>query len=248
MPITKMVSETSYKENPEGVEVVEQFTGWNSQQVCHGMDCPHRDSDTVDLEMSPECLLSCKRRGPLYMRTTHIGLVVRAGEHNYRDDSDFFAIVWDEENEKPREVEYASTRGWTYPNSATVDATPEVIWKYYKYRAVKAYGLWLKARWEWCQQPDKDKIVLIIKKGHQYQDAKGRVFWTGPDKYKDTKIRVGITTNFGDVWCGGDDVEVVKPHEYKEEYPDRFNPANWFPPDITGQQKMELLQLLDSMS
>jgi hypothetical protein len=50
------------------------------------------------------------------------GRVLLTGEHNWHDDSDFFAIVWDAEAGRTREIEYASTRGWTYHNYAVVDA------------------------------------------------------------------------------------------------------------------------------
>jgi hypothetical protein len=57
------------------------------------------------------------------------GCVLALGEHNYYDDSDFYALVWDEEKGNVHEVQYATTRGWTYHNTAKVDATPEVIEK-----------------------------------------------------------------------------------------------------------------------
>jgi hypothetical protein len=54
------------------------------------------------------------------------GCVLWTGEHNWHDDSDFYAVVWDEEAGQTREIEYASTRGWTYHNYAVVDASDEV--------------------------------------------------------------------------------------------------------------------------
>jgi hypothetical protein len=57
---------------------------------------------------------------------TYENCVLELYERNGSSDSDFIAIVWDEEHQETREVEYATTRGWTYLNGATVDATPEV--------------------------------------------------------------------------------------------------------------------------
>ena len=57
---------------------------------------------------------------------TYVGAVLDTYEHNGRDDSDFYAVVWDETEQRVKEVQYATTRGWTYNNGATVDATPEV--------------------------------------------------------------------------------------------------------------------------
>ena len=67
----------------------------------------------------------------IYLHETYVGCVIYLGEHNGYHDSDFYAIVWDDENEKAKKVEYASTRGWSYPNYATfADATEEVLEKY----------------------------------------------------------------------------------------------------------------------
>lgn len=62
--------------------------------------------------------------GDAAWRVEYEGAVLDTFERNGYDDSDFFAIVWD--GEKVTSVEYATTRGWTYPNTATVDATDEV--------------------------------------------------------------------------------------------------------------------------
>jgi hypothetical protein len=57
---------------------------------------------------------------------TYEGAVLATFEKNGYDDSDFYAIVWDDEKGQTKVVEYATTRGWTYPNGAVVDATDEV--------------------------------------------------------------------------------------------------------------------------
>lgn len=57
------------------------------------------------------------------------GLVLDIYEHNGYDDSDFYALVWNEKEQKIDHVEYATTRGWSYPCNAWIDATPEVIEK-----------------------------------------------------------------------------------------------------------------------
>jgi len=55
-----------------------------------------------------------------------VGCVLSLREKNGYDDSDFFARVWDEEKQNVHEVMYATTRGWTYKNGATIDATDDV--------------------------------------------------------------------------------------------------------------------------
>ncbi len=57
--------------------------------------------------------------------TEYENRVLYDGERNYYDDSDFYAIVWDETEGKMKNVMYATTRFWTYANSASVDFTPE---------------------------------------------------------------------------------------------------------------------------
>lgn len=66
-----------------------------------------------------------------YLKTWAVGKVLFLREMNGYDDSDFYATYWDDEQAKPVEVMYASTRGWTYPCGAYVDATSEV-WTSYK--------------------------------------------------------------------------------------------------------------------
>ena len=62
---------------------------------------------------------------------TKSGLCLKEFERNGYHDSDFFMIYWDEEKEAPVTVEFATTRGWSYPALAScVDATPEVVAKY----------------------------------------------------------------------------------------------------------------------
>lgn len=63
-----------------------------------------------------------------YMHTHHRGVVLATREMNGYDDSDFYALVW--AGDHVEQVEYATTRFWTYPNNATVDAAPEVLEQY----------------------------------------------------------------------------------------------------------------------
>lgn len=56
---------------------------------------------------------------------SYAGAVLDVRERNGYDDSDFYAVVWD--GEKLLEVEYGTTRAWTYPNHASIDASDEVL-------------------------------------------------------------------------------------------------------------------------
>lgn len=66
---------------------------------------------------------------------TWAGCVLSKHERNGYDDSDFYALVWDEADQQVVSVEYASTRGWTYHNGAVIDASPEIIAKAAVYTA-----------------------------------------------------------------------------------------------------------------
>jgi hypothetical protein len=65
-------------------------------------------------------------KSPVYVHTFAEGCVLDIYERNGYNDSDFYAIYWDETSQSVKTIEYASTRGWTYANSAVVDATPEI--------------------------------------------------------------------------------------------------------------------------
>lgn len=128
-------------------EVVTNYPGHEAGRVRHSRECPYRGEAAYDRENGPECPTypetsawrpgeyECGIARPLYMKITHEGCVLSTGEYNGRDDSDFYAVVWSAEAGRPVEVTYASTRGWTYPNSAVVDPTPEVEAAYEAYRA-----------------------------------------------------------------------------------------------------------------
>lgn len=74
---------------------------------------------------------------PYYLAPFYVGMVLALGEHNYYDDSDFYAVVWDDNKGAPIEVPTGTTRGWT-AGGAAVDATPEVVAKYEAWKAERA--------------------------------------------------------------------------------------------------------------
>lgn len=60
--------------------------------------------------------------------TEYAGAVLTTREENYYDDSDFYAVVWDEASQQVKRVDYGSTR-YAGGGYAHEDATPEVIAK-----------------------------------------------------------------------------------------------------------------------
>lgn len=168
-----------------------------------------------------ERLTSVKHTKPEYFETTWVGCVLSLGEHNHYDDSDFYAIVWDAAEGKPREVEYATTRGWTYANSASVDATEEVLAAYREYtERLRREAQERRAAWE-ATQPYVGRTVKVIK-AFRSKGAKvavgtvAEVLWYGEDKYQsdnvrmfDPQFRIGFDVAGQRVFTSAKNVELV---------------------------------------
>lgn len=74
---------------------------------------------------------------------SHHGLCLREFERNGYHDSDFFMIVWNPVERKPETIEFATTRGWTYPCLATsVDASEETKREYANYLFAQDWFFW----------------------------------------------------------------------------------------------------------
>jgi hypothetical protein len=116
----------------------------------------------------------------IFLRTFAEGLVVSTSERNGYDDSDFFAEVWNEEKGDTESILYASTRGWTYPNNAVIDATPEVLQKLAAVKEKRRAAREAAIAEVKAMTPDIGKQVEIV--GGSNKGATGRVFWFGKAK------------------------------------------------------------------
>lgn len=130
-----------------------------------------------------------EKHGPLYMKETHRGLVLSTGEYNGYDDSDFYALVWNPEKKCAERETYATTRGWTYPNGATVDATPEVIQAYKDWQKEQAESYAREQAEIEAKNPTKGKKVKVIG-GRKHKGEEGIIFWRGANKFQ-TYYRAG---------------------------------------------------------
>jgi hypothetical protein len=164
----------------------------------------------------------------IWTRETHKGLVLETREINGYDDSDFYAVVWNWEKGDTENVTYASTRGWTYPNGAAVDATEEVVAAYKALLAKREAERKAAALAREAATPRRGKRVRVITKlrgkatKHVEVGAEGTVFWTGEDAYKKRPvfgwadpreaIRVGVKLDNGGehVFLAGMMVEVIE--------------------------------------
>jgi hypothetical protein len=152
---------------------------------------------------------------------SHVGHVLFTRERNGYDDSDFYAVVWDDETQAPKEVFYATTRGWTYYNSAIPDATPDVQAAYDAYRErVSRERAEERARIE-AAVPRKGTRVRVTSGRKVPHGTAGTVIWYGTDKYaprystlvQDGRVgmRVGVKDDAGTVhWTSATNVEVIE--------------------------------------
>lgn len=85
----------------------------------------------------------------LVLYSTHHGRCLFERERNMHDDSDFYMTVWEGgENGFAREIQFATTRGWSYPcYGSSVDATPEVMAWYEAWRAEQYRRSDVRAKW-----------------------------------------------------------------------------------------------------
>lgn len=154
---------------------------------------------------------------PIWLYDTHIGLCIADRERNGYDDSDWYMLVWDNEKNTAYEIEFASTRGWSYPcYGSKPDATPEVLEKYNAWKAEqRRIYLEMKAAEE-AAKPTVGKTVKVIKGRKVPIGTEGIVRWYGEGKafsYYDSKhptMRVGLQTADGTVhYTAANNVQVI---------------------------------------
>lgn len=202
MAIRMMVSKERFQTNPAGIEVVTNYRGHSIDMVSHSSGryegeygkmirvgaCPHNENRTYESERTRfvDCPAECVNVEPLYMETTYKGCVLSLREANGYDDSDFFATVWDHAANEPIEIEYGTTRGWTYPNNATVDATDDVKALYSAYREKCRIEAKADHDAELAKMPAIGKRVKIIGGRKVGKGTVAEVVWFGKDTFKET--------------------------------------------------------------
>jgi len=147
------------------------------------------------------------------------GKVLNEFERNGYDDSDFYAVVWDEEKQEPKTIQYATTRGWTYCNSATIDATPEVLEQYafYKARMEEKHRFYQKAL-----EKHIPKVGSLIKSKTTKGKAKGKtgiVEWIGSTPFSQKAVRID-----GSIF-----IEVKRIEIWDEQSEQFVECAEWYP-------------------
>lgn len=105
------------------------------------------------------------------------GCVLRLGEINGYDDSDFYAVVWDAASGSTKTITYATTRGYTYDNHASVDATPET-WAAFFAHYVAGFRFFSANRaWKQATTVERGKQVRVTRGRKVKPGTEGRIFW-----------------------------------------------------------------------
>lgn len=202
---TKEAYEAAVAAGATNIEKISNYPGHEEGLVNHTCyDCLHKNDPDFKFKFGPGCV-NCWAYGALYMETSYEGKVLALGEYNGYDDSDFYAVVWTGAGTK--RVTYATTRGWTYPNNAWVDATPEVMAAYTAYcEEVRKVEAAKRAAAE-AAKPAKGKTLKVVKGRKVPVGTTGVCIWVGAGTYG---TRVGIKDAAGDVhWTAESNVEVV---------------------------------------
>lgn len=116
------------------------------------------------------------------------GAVLYKGERNYHDDSDYYALVWDESEGVGKIVEYDTTR-YAGGGTAKVDATDEVREKYATYMFPKIKESVINSLVADATEVSKYKEVEVIRGRKLPIGTVGIVFWRGSTRYGES---VGI--------------------------------------------------------
>jgi ribosomal protein S12 len=201
------------------VKIVTDYPGAEITSVMHDWQhCPHYKENTWEVQhtLFPDCTERCQHRQPLFMETSYVGRVVSLRERNGYDDSDFYATVWDDTTDSPKEIEYASTRGWTYPNGATVDAPEEIKAKYAAWKRQKAIEATLRDNREKAATVAENKPCKVVKGRKIARGLVVNVLRVMPSQFNkyDKVARVQLPDGKL-VWTNVNNLEVANPEQYE---------------------------------
>lgn len=119
-------------------------------------------------------------------QVSYIGQVLDIYEVNGSSDSDFYAIVWDGAN-GIRTIEYASTRGWTYHNGASVDASASVQRMARESVRERIRTISIEQAHAMARMVRKGSMVRSTTTRGKNVGVEGIVAWEGIDRYKSTR-------------------------------------------------------------
>lgn len=127
-----------------------------------------------------------------WTKLTWVGLCVDQRERNMYHDSDFLMTVWDEEADTFREIEFASTRGWSYPcYGSWVDADEALAAKYKAHVNAKREAA-VQARrkaFEDELRPMAEAAAVGLDRVDRLRCLLGEQYWALVAKLFNTKLR-----------------------------------------------------------
>lgn len=138
-------------------------------------------------------------------KISHEGCVISLGEHNYYDDSDFYAVVWIPENKCVQEIEYATTRAGCDGYYAWVDFDKEKYGEDYAHYRRKLQ-FYYEADISFFLQPmsllfkvspDKGKPIEVFRGKKVPIGTKGIIFSSKNNPYDDKNPLIMIKTEDG---------------------------------------------------
>lgn len=143
------------------------------------------------------------------------GRVVAVGERNGYDDSDFYAVVMEDDGTFVQVIT-GSTR-WYGHDAVTLDATPDVMAAYLAHLAAERIAAEEAVAAREAARLARGVRVRVVKGRKVPKGTEGTVVWIGVDQYGSrygtTKHRIGIRPD-GDgdtVFTAGSNVVVLHP-------------------------------------
>ncbi len=216
-------------------------TFYNPQYVHHISDERFVDGELVNLgcplhgvkgepetTLYPECeAYGCYRGETQVKLSSYIGATLTDREENWHDDSDFYAIVWDEAEQTTRRVEWGTTRFAMTGCSCRCDATPEVQALAQQATADKLFGLIKQGQERKARRVEKGRYVVtkgakrraknIIPNGVRGDVVKVDTFKTGYSEWtRQTRALVWVDEGV-QFWIDVDRLEVVEPLWYMHD-------------------------------
>lgn len=167
-----------------------------------------------------------------YPRTeTFVGCVLDTYEMNGYDDSDWYAIVWDESTQSVHTVNYDTTRGYM-GGSAVVDATPENIEK----ARMFATDVLTKNKINDHKIVGAGKTVKSLTVRGKAKGITGTVLWLEKDRY--ARPYGGVTPKMAVVKVTAPE---SNPHYGRKLYiyPARLEVTNELTPDVENDYRQE---------
>lgn len=108
-----------------------------------------------------------------------VGATLSWYERNGYEDSDWYAIVWNEEKQCVEEIEYQTTRG-PGCGHVEIDATEEVVRKVYNYyRRIGRAVFDSQTNPAQAKKVRKDDMVKVVRGRKIPKGTVGKVFWIG---------------------------------------------------------------------